>query len=127
MACGREYELGTTGTLNKDFKLHTNRQDVGCKILLKIYTRRQNRQDVFIDGTLVPATNSVLNEDGSLSFSIPTPADMPQITDPVGTNFFDRNEQTLHAVVQGRDPQSEIIPENKLTDGLSGLLILGVR
>ena len=105
MACGREYELGTTGTLNKDFKLHTNRQDVGCKILIKIYTRRQNRQDVFIDGTLVPATNSVLNEDGSLSFSIPTPADMPQIFDPVGTNFFDRNEQTLHAVVQGQDPR----------------------
>ena len=113
MACGREYELGTTGTLNKDFKLHTNRQDVGCKILIKIYTRRQNRQDVFIDGTLVPATNSVLNQDGSLSFSIPTPADMPQITDPVGTNFFDRNEQTLHAVVQGQDPRSEIA---KMTD-----------
>ena len=113
MACGREDELGTTGTLNKDFKPHTNRQDVGCKILLKIYTRRQNRQDVFIDGTLVPATNSVVNGDGSLSFTIPTPADIPQITDTVGTNFFDRNEQTLTTVVQGRDPQAlNLVREN---------------
>ena len=78
-----------------------NRQDPSCQILLKIYTKRQNRQDVFIDGTLIPASNSVLEADGSLSFSNPDASHIPQVGDGVGVNFFDRTEQMLYVNVQG--------------------------
>ena len=78
-----------------------NRQDPNCQILLKIYTKRQNRQDVFIDGTLVPASNSVLEADGSLSFSNPDASHIPQVGDGVGVNFFDRTEQMLYVNVAG--------------------------
>ena len=101
MKCGEEYELATTGTLNKDFKLHMNRQDPNCKIKLKIYTRRQNRQDVFIDGTLIAPTNAILELDGTFSYQAPTPAHVPLISDGVGTNFFDRTGQILHVNLQG--------------------------
>ena len=78
-----------------------NRQDPSCQILLKIYTKRQNRQDVFIDGVLIPASNSVLEADGTLSFSNPDPSHIPQVGDGVGVNFFDRTEQMLYVNVQG--------------------------
>jgi hypothetical protein len=103
MACGKEYELATTGTLNKDIKLHMNRQPNTCNINLKIYTRRQNRQDVYVNGNLVLATNSALDNDGNLSFSVPTASDIPTISDIVGTNFFDRTAQILHVNIQGSD------------------------
>ena len=101
MQCGKEYELATTGTLNKDIKLHMLRQDASCQIKLKIYTRRQNRQDVFINEQLVLATNSFLDADNSLAFENPTASHVPSISDAVGTNFFDRTEQILHVNVGG--------------------------
>ena len=103
MACGKEYELATTGTLNKDIKLHMNRQPNTCKINLKIYTRRQNRQDIYVNGNLVLATNSALDSDGNLSFTPPTASHIPSISDVVGTNFFDRTAQILHVNIQGSD------------------------
>ena len=36
MACGKSYELATTGTLNKDVRLHMNRQPTDCAINLKV-------------------------------------------------------------------------------------------
>ena len=87
--------------LSKDLKLHMNRQDPSCEIKLKIYTRRQNRQDVFIDGVLIPPTNAVQEEDGSFSYLSPTPSHIPNVGDGVGVNFFDRTGQVLHVNVKG--------------------------
>ena len=78
-----------------------NRQDDSCKIKLKIYTRRQNRQDVFMDGVLQSPTNAQLEEDGTFSYSIPTTSHIPLVSDQVGTNFFDRTGQMLHVNLQG--------------------------
>ena len=90
----QEYELAATGTLQKNFNLHTNREDASCKIVLSIYTGRQNRQDVTVDGSLKLATNSFLESDGSIGFEIQDPAiHSVSLTDPVGTNFFDRRRQ----------------------------------
>lgn len=103
--------------LQKDFKLHMNRQDPSCQILLKIYTKRQNRQDVFIDGVLIPASNSVLEADGTLSFSNPDPSiHIPQVGDGVGVNFFDRTEQMLYVNVQGNSVVRVIVAKTLVVE-----------
>ena len=94
-----------------------NRQDPSCQILLKIYTKRQNRQDVFIDGVLIPASNSVLEADGTLSFSNPDPSiHIPQVGDGVGVNFFDRTEQILFVNVQGNSVVRVIVAKTLVVE-----------
>ena len=47
------------------------------------------------------AGNSFLDADGKLSFTNPTADDIPDLSDPIGSNFFDRTEQVLHVNLAG--------------------------
>jgi len=101
MSCDKTYELGTAGTISKHFRLHSNREEASCKTLLKIYTMRQNRQDVLLNGDLVLPTNGFFEADGSVGYNVADASHIPTIADPVGTNFFDRSAQILYVVHGG--------------------------
>jgi len=47
------------------------------------------------------AGNSFIGDDGKLGFTNPTADDIPDVTDPIGSNFFDRTEQVLHVNLAG--------------------------
>ena len=118
MACGKEYTVATEGTISKDFKLHMNREDPNCKMLLKIHTKRQNRQDVYLDGVLQLATNAQLEADGSISFSIAAAGHIPTVDSPVGTN------EMLYLVVGGSTVSEVIVAKTLIVEFQSTALEL---
>jgi len=116
MSCGKTYELGTAGTISKHFRLHSNREDASCKTVLKIYTMRQNRQDVLLDGNLVLPTNGFFEADGSVGYNVADASHVPTIADPVGTNFFDRSAQILYVVHGGSSVIDVVVAKSLIVE-----------
>lgn len=66
-----------------------------------MFTHRQNRQDIFLNGNNMIYSNQY--DFATHSWKFPSPSFIPSITDSSGSNYFDRAEQMLYFVIGGGD------------------------
>ena len=72
-----------------------------CKVKIQMFTHRQNRQDVFLNGNNMIYSNQY--DFATHNWNFPSPAFIPDITDSSGSNYFDRADQMLYFVLGGGD------------------------
>ena len=100
-ACGHHYDYYFTGTLPKKMNFHLpDYVDKECKIYLTFFIGKPNRIDMKMDGIYMVPTNGKQMGD-KIQWERPRrDIHLPVLeTSPVGSNFFDRQEQALHMVL----------------------------
>lgn len=108
VAAGLVYTIGLTSTNPQDTALHLLHSDSSDAIVVKIIYTNPQRLDVYFDGSYVVPKNAIQKEDGNLEYMLrdasnPNAFD-PLVTDPPGTNYYDRDTKQLHITIQGTPP-----------------------
>ena len=102
-----------------------------------VYNNAQ-RLDVYVGSEYIVPTNGYW-QDGSLQYRSGGDNFIPSISDPHGTNYYDKNENTLYIVIRGSSPvrveaapivqlginfkqESKTLDKTKLIEGLTSVL-----
>ncbi|XP_066939673.1 fibrocystin-L-like [Macrobrachium rosenbergii] len=105
VAPGQVYEMAMTSTPPQVLRFHLLHSDPSEKIILRIFFPKTQRYDIYVDDVYVPPKNidnSKYPEKYELmSDSNSNSAYIPQLTDPAGSNFLQRNEKFLHVTLHG--------------------------
>ncbi|XP_066939677.1 fibrocystin-L-like [Macrobrachium rosenbergii] len=105
VASGQVYEMAMTSTPPQVLRFHLLHSDPSDKIVLRLFFPKTQRYDIYVDDVYVPPKNidkskypgkyELMSDSGSNS------AYVPQLTDPAGSNFLQRNEKFLHITLHG--------------------------
>ena len=95
--CGETYEIHSTGTLPTKVRFSMHSLPPTCKIRLKMFTMRQNRQDIYLNGNNLIYSNQY--DFANDTWRFPDSSFIPEITEDSGSNYFDRADQMLHFVI----------------------------
>ena len=99
--CGESYDFHTTGTLPTKVQFAMHHLPPTCKVRIQIFTMRQNRQDIYLNGDNIIYSNQYdfVND----TWHFPDPKFIPTTNDVSGANYFDRADQILSFIVGGGD------------------------
>ncbi|XP_063605340.1 fibrocystin-L-like [Penaeus indicus] len=102
VATGHTYEMAMTSTPPQVIRFHLLHTDPSEAVLLRMYFPKMQRFDISVDGIYVPPTN-IDNSQYPANYQLLPESDsfFPSITDPVGTNYLQREEKLLHVVLRG--------------------------
>nr|XP_039260770.1 fibrocystin-L-like [Styela clava] len=108
VAFEKTYEMHFSGTNPQKLKLRMLNEEATTKMVMKIFYTRPQRLDIYVDNKYVKSTNSRTNENGQ-DVLAPPPVDSPaifkpNITNDVGTNYFDRAAKIIHITLSGETP-----------------------
>ena len=103
VATGLHYTIALTSTNPQDFALYMlNAREDQSIVTCLIYTNPQ-RLDVYHNGDYVVPKNAEIMEDGNLRYLEATSSSqfVPLVTDPAGSNYYDRNTKQLCITLKG--------------------------
>ncbi|ROT65416.1 putative fibrocystin-L [Penaeus vannamei] len=102
VATGHVYEMAMTSTPPQVIRFHLLHTDPSEAVLLRMYFPKTQRYDISVDGVYIPPTN-IDNSKYPAEYQLLPENDLflPSITDPVGTNYLQRNKKLLHVVLRG--------------------------
>ena len=107
VSTGINYTIGLTSTNpQKTNFILLNASDSQSLLIAYIYNNPQ-RLDVYIENTYVIPTNGYMLN-GDLRYSGQGSSFIPSLTDPSGSNYYDRGEKKLYIVVKGDSPVTVI-------------------
>jgi len=100
LECGHTYQYHTSGTLPKHTRFHMfgtkSVSQAECKIRVELFTFRQNRQMIYLNGEYQRSNQQYTAPDGSDAWHFPVDSLKPQLTEPAGANYFQRMEQVVY-------------------------------
>ena len=100
LECGHTYQYHTTGTLPKHTRFHMfgtkSVPQAECKIRVELFTFRQNRQMIYLNGEYQRSNQQYTAPDGSDAWHFPVDSLKPELTEPAGANYFQRMEQVVY-------------------------------
>ncbi|CBY18098.1 unnamed protein product [Oikopleura dioica] len=99
--CGETYDFHCTGTTPTHIQFAMYNVPSSCKIRIAMFTHRQNRQDVFLNGNNMIYSNQY--DFATHNWKFPSPAFIPEVTHSSGSNYFDRADQILYFTIGGGD------------------------
>ena len=138
VSTGLNYTIRVTGTnpQRANFML-LHASDSQSLRIAYVYNNAQ-RLDVYVGSEYIVPTNGYW-QDGSLQYRSGGDNFIPSISDPHGTNYYDKNENTLYIVIRGSSPvrveaapivqlginfkqENKTLDKTKLIEGLTSLL-----
>ncbi|CAG5089689.1 Oidioi.mRNA.OKI2018_I69.PAR.g12308.t1.cds [Oikopleura dioica] len=100
LECGHTYQYHTSGTLPKHTRFHMfgtkSVPQAECKIRIELFTFRQNRQMIYLNGEYQRSNQQYTTPDGGEAWHFPTDDLKPELTEPAGANYFQRMEQVVY-------------------------------
>ncbi|CAG5091675.1 Oidioi.mRNA.OKI2018_I69.PAR.g13192.t1.cds [Oikopleura dioica] len=99
--CGETYDFHCTGTTPTEIQFAMYNVPSSCKIRIAMFTHRQNRQDVFLNGNNMIYSNQY--DFATHNWKFPSPAFIPEVWHSSGSNYFDRADQILYFTLGGGD------------------------
>ncbi|XP_068236296.1 fibrocystin-L-like [Palaemon carinicauda] len=105
VAPGQEYEMAMKSTPPQVLRLQLLHSDPSERIVLRLFYPKMQRYDIYVDDVYVPPKNIDKSKYPGkyelMSDSDSNSAYIPQLTDPAGSNFLQRNAKFLHIVLHG--------------------------
>jgi len=102
--CGHTYQYFTSGTLPKNTRFHLlglkSQSQSSCKARIEVFTFRQNRQMVYLDGVYQRSNQQYVDNNGDDAWLFPDEALKPALTEPSGSNYFQRMEQVVYFIME---------------------------
>jgi len=100
VATNLEYELQMTSIPPQNFKFHILHNDGGNAVRIKMWFPKQQRLDIYTEGTYVPPMNKDFSAEGH---QLKPASDdyIPKLTDNNCNNYFDPNTGHLYIIVKG--------------------------
>ena len=100
--CGHTYQYHTTGTLPKKTRFHllglkSTNQD--CKVRVELFTFRQNRQMIYLNDVYQDSNQQLPNGE----WKFPDDNLKPALSEPAGSNYFQRMEQVVYFIMNAGD------------------------
>ncbi|KAM3595703.1 uncharacterized protein V6R79_001361 [Siganus canaliculatus] len=107
VATGRSFDVFFTSVSPQKLRLMLLNADPSQSIVVSVFYSKPQRLDVYVNNSLVAPTNAKWNADKT-DYTLQKPTStgqyVPELNDPLGTNYFDQDFKMLKVVVRGSEP-----------------------
>ncbi|XP_024857831.1 fibrocystin-L isoform X2 [Kryptolebias marmoratus] len=107
MATNHSFDVYFTSVSPQNLRLLMLNSDPSESLLVSVFYSNPQRLEVYVENRLVAPTNAAWNSDRT-DYTLTPPAyegeHVPQMDDPVGSNYFDQDYKMLKVLLRGSTP-----------------------